>query len=84
MLLKDQIMLISILAVVGLYFIILIVYRKGRKEGIKDTIDYITEEMKKKEMEADAVVIEEKLEVFDKTKHRSLIPFFVRSKNHGR
>ena len=77
-------MLISILALVGLCFIIIIVYQKGRKDGIKDTLKYMADEMKKREIDAEAIIVDEKHGVFDKIKKRPLISFLVRNKNRGR
>ena len=67
-------MLITILAVIGLYFIILVVYRKGRRDGIMDTIAYFQTEMNRKEINAEVKIFEKQLEKSEKQKLIKLIP----------
>ena len=47
--------MLTILAAIGLFFIITLVYRKGRKDGIKEAIDYFLIEMKSKEIDHEIV-----------------------------
>ena len=70
-------MLITILASIGLFFIITSVYKKGRRDGIKDAVDYFVTEMKKREIDAE-IIIEEDIDQFDKAKILKLLPFFKR------
>lgn len=44
-------MLITILATIGLFFIIVGVYKKGKKDGIEETIDFFVTEMNRKKIE---------------------------------
>ena len=44
-------MLITILATIGLFFIIVGVYRKGKMDGIKETIDFFVTEMNRKKID---------------------------------
>ncbi|HDY88051.1 MAG TPA: hypothetical protein ENH82_08070 [bacterium] len=44
-------MLITILATIGLFFIIVGVYRKGKRDGIKETIDFFVTEMNRKKID---------------------------------
>ena len=44
-------MLITILATIGLFFIIAVVYKKGKRDGIKETIDFFVTEMNRKKIE---------------------------------
>lgn len=67
-------MLITILAVIGLYFIILVVYRKGRRDGIIDTIAYFQTEMNRKKINAEVKIFEKQLEKSEKQKIIKLIP----------
>jgi len=47
--------MLTILAAIGLFFIITIVYRRGRRDGIKETIDYFMIEMKRKEIDVEII-----------------------------
>ena len=48
-------MLITILATIGLFFIIAVVYRRGKRDGIKEAIDYFVTEMDKKKIEIEII-----------------------------
>lgn len=44
-------MLITILATIGLFFIIVGVYKKGKRDGIEETIDFFVTEMNRKKID---------------------------------
>ncbi|MFC1556454.1 hypothetical protein ACFL5L_00545 [candidate division KSB1 bacterium] len=44
-------MLMTILASIGLFFIIVYVYRRGKRDGIKKAIDYFLTEMNRKQID---------------------------------
>lgn len=48
-------MLITILATIGLFFIIAIAYRRGKRNGIKEAIDYFITEMNRKKIDIDII-----------------------------
>lgn len=73
-------MIISILAAIGLYFIILLVYRKGKKDGIKASLDYFALEMKRGEINVQLINHEEHLEKLNKSKWINLLSFLDRRK----
>ena len=68
-------MLITILATIGLFFIIVSVYKRGKRDGINQAIDYFAAEMKRKEVEIEVIndynIIEKKakLEIFKKIRY---------------
>ena len=45
----------TILATIGLFFIIAVVYRKGKREGIKKAIDYFLTEMNRKQIDFEII-----------------------------
>ena len=73
-------MLITILASVGLFFIIIKVYDKGRKDGIMDAVEYFTREMKKREIDAEVIIDDENIDELEKSKKLFKIPFLRREK----
>ena len=75
--------MLTILATIGLFFLLAAAYRRGKRDGIKDAIDYFVSEMNKKRIDMDLMrdfeVLEEKasLGIFKK------ISRFFRRKNRG-
>lgn len=45
----------TILATIGLFFIILGVYRKGKRDGIKEAIEYFMTEINRKKIDAEII-----------------------------
>ena len=50
-------MLMTILALIGLFFVITIVYRKGKRDGIKEAADYFVTEMNKRKIDIEDIEI---------------------------
>jgi len=73
-------MLISILALIGLFFIIIKVYDKGRKDGILEAVEYFTREMKKREFNAEVIIDGKDIDELEKSKKLFKIPFLRREK----
>ncbi|NVM02928.1 MAG: hypothetical protein HWN67_11360 [Candidatus Helarchaeota archaeon] len=73
-------MLISILALIGLFFIIIKVYDKGRKDGILEAVKYFTREMKKREINAEVIIDNKDIDELEKSKKLFKIPFLRREK----
>ena len=48
-------MLITILALIGLFFIIAVVYRRGKRDGVKEAIDYFVTEMNRKQIDFEII-----------------------------
>ena len=48
-------MLMTILASIGLFFIIVYVYRRGKRDGIKKAIDYFLTEMNRKQIDFEII-----------------------------
>jgi|GEM_PF-3169114 len=48
-------MLMTILASIGLFFIIVYVYRRGKRDGIKKAIDYFITEMNRKQIDFEII-----------------------------
>jgi len=48
-------MLMTILASIGLFFIILGVYRKGKRDGIKEAVDYFVTEIKREKIDVEVI-----------------------------
>ena len=67
-------MLMTLLASIGLFFIIISVYKKGKRDGVKDTIDYFLTEMKRKEINAE-IIVGKDFTKFGKSKKTFLLPF---------
>ena len=65
-------MLMTVLATIGLFFLVTVSYKRGKKEGINQAIDYFVSEMNRKKIDIEAVnsydIIEKKtkLELFQK------------------
>ena len=65
-------MLMTILATIGLFFIIVSVYRRGKRDGVKEAIDYFITEMNRKKIDIEVInsydIIEKKakFEIFKK------------------
>ncbi len=68
-------MLLTILALIGLFFLIALSYKRGKRDGINQAINYFVTEMKRKEVEIEIIndydIIEKKakLEIFEKIRH---------------
>ena len=75
-------MLITILASIGLYVVVIFVYRKGKKDGIDDAIDFFITEMKKMEIDTKSLIVDEEFEQLEKSKKINLLPFFNRRKKN--
>lgn len=73
-------MLISVLALIGLFFIVIKVYDKGRKDGILDAVEYFTKETKKREINAEVIIGDEEIDELEKSKKLFKIPFLRREK----
>jgi len=69
-------MLITILASIGLYVVVIFVYRKGKKDGIDDAIDFLITEMKRREIDIGSIIVAEEYEKLEKSKKINLLPFF--------
>ena len=67
--------MLTILATIGLFFLIAVIYKKGKKDGINDAIDYFITEMNNKRIDIDIInefdVLEKKkqLGIITKIKH---------------
>ena len=61
-------MLITLLAAIGLFFVIMSVYRKGKKDGIQDAVDYFVTEMKKRKIDTEVIIAGENFEKMNKSK----------------
>ncbi len=75
-------MLLTILASIGLYVVVIFVYRKGKKDGIDGAIDFFMTEMKKREIDTKSLIIDEELEQLEKAKKINLLPFFNKRKKN--
>ena len=75
-------MLLTILASIGLYVVVIFVYKKGKKDGITDAIDFFITEMKKREIDTKSLIIDEEFEQLEKSKKINLLPFFNRRKKN--
>ena len=73
-------MLISVLALIGLFFIVIKVYDKGRKNGILDAVEYFTREIKKREINAEVIIGDEEINELEKSKKLFKFPFLRREK----
>lgn len=73
-------MLITILASIGLYVVVILVYRKGKKEGIDYAIDFLIKETKRREIDIKSIIVDEEYEQIEKSKKIILLPFFKRRK----
>ena len=73
-------MLITILASIGLYVVVIFVYRKGKKDGIDDAIDFFITEMKKRKIDTKSLIVDDEFEQLEKSKKINLLPFFNRRK----
>ena len=75
-------MLITILATIGLFFLIAVSYKRGKRDGINQAIDYFVTEMNRKRIDIEVInsydIIEKntKLKIFKKIRH-----LFRRKKN---
>ena len=58
----------TILATIGLFFIIVSVYRRGKRDGIKEAIDYFVTELNRKKI--DIEIINDYYNIYDKPKHQ--------------
>jgi hypothetical protein len=47
--------MLTLLAAVGLVFIILVVYRRGKRDGIKDAVDFFLAEMERKSIAIEVI-----------------------------
>ncbi len=72
--------MLTILASIGLYVIVYFVYKKGKKDGIEDAIDYFVTEMKKREIDAEVLIGDDEVKKLDKSKKIKFIPFLTRRK----
>ena len=68
-------MLMTILATIGLFFLFAVVYKRGKRDGINQAIDYFVTEMNRKKIDIEVInsydIIEKKakLEIFKKIRH---------------
>ncbi len=69
-------MLITLLAAIGLFVVIMSVYRKGKKDGIQDAVDYFVTEMNKRKIDAEVIIADENFEKLNKSKKLIEFPFF--------
>ncbi len=74
--------MLTILATIGLFFLLAAAYRRGKRDGINDAIDYFISEMNKKKIDIDLMndfeVLEEKASLGILKKMKRLF----RRKNH--
>ena len=75
-------MLLTILASIGLYVVVIFVYKKGKKDGIDDAIDFFITEMKKRGIDTKSLIVDEEFEQLEKSKKINLLPFFKRRKKN--
>jgi len=75
-------MLLTILASIGLYVVVIFVYRKGKKDGIDDAIDFFIKEMKNRKIDTKSLIVDEEFEQLEKSKKINLLPFFNRRKKN--
>lgn len=68
-------MLITILASIGLYVVVILVYRKGKKDGIDNAIDLLIKEMKRKNIDIESIIVDEEYGILEKSKKIKLLPF---------
>ncbi len=68
-------MLITILATIGLFFLFAAAYKRGKKDGINQAIDYFITEMNRKKIDIEVInsydIIEKKakLKIFKKIRY---------------
>lgn len=74
-------MLITLLAAIGLFFVIMSVYRKGKKDGIQDAVDYFVTEMKKRKIDTEVLIADENFEKLNKSKKLIEFPFLYWEKS---
>jgi len=75
-------MLLTILASIGLYVVVIFVYKKGKKDGIDDAIDFFLTEMEKREIDTKSLIVDDEFEKLEKSKKINLLPFFNRRKKN--
>ena len=75
-------MLLTILASIGLYVVVIFVYKKGKKDGIDDAIDFFITEMDKRKIDTKSLIVDEEFEQLEKSKKINLLPFFNRRKKN--
>lgn len=75
-------MLLTILASIGLYVVAIFVYKKGKKDGIDDAIDFFLTEMEKRKIDTKSLIVDEEFEQLEKSKKINLLPFFKRMKKN--
>ncbi len=75
-------MLLTILASIGLYVVVIFVYRKGKKDGIDDAIDFFITEMKKREIDTKSLIVDDEFEKLEKSRKINLLPFLNRRKKN--
>ncbi len=75
-------MLITILASIGLYVVVIFVYKKGKKDGIDDAIDFFLTEMKKREIDTKSLIVDDEFEKLEKSRKINLLPFLNRRKKN--
>ena len=67
--------MLTILATIGLFFLIAVSYKKGKKDGINEAIDYFITEMNKKRIDIEIMndfdILEKKrsLDIFTRIRH---------------
>ncbi len=68
-------MLITILATIGLFFLFAVFYKRGKRDGINQAIDYFVSEMNRKKIDIEVInsydIIEKKAkwELFKKMRY---------------
>ena len=75
-------MLLTILASIGLYVVVIFVYKKGKKDGIDDAIDFFITEMKKRKIDTKSLIVDDEFEQLEKSKKINLLPFLNRRKKN--
>ncbi len=73
-------LIITILASIGLYVVVTIVYKRGKKDGIEDAIDYFLTEMEKREIDATELIVDGNMQILEKSKKTKMLQFFQRRK----
>ena len=74
-------MLITILATIGLFFIIAAVYRRGKRDGIKEAINYFVTEMNRKKIDIEVINDFGNIRKKQKTKIYKRIRYLIGGKN---
>ncbi len=73
-------LILTILASIGLYVVVTIVYKKGKKDGITDAIDYFLKEMEKRKIDTAYFIVDGDMQILEKSKKIKMLQFFRRKK----